>query len=167
MHIILENSKIRIIFVSAKNMLLKHYLLLSEIFNTASYALFGKDVILAFYYLVFIFCLVCVILLLSYFLSPQFRFSTEKQSSYECGFEPFGDARMAFDIHFYIIGILFLLFDLEIVFIFPWLFSFTEYSDLMSTNVNTMVLFLGLLGFGFVYEWVNNALIWVPVRFED
>lgn len=148
-------------------MLLKHQILSQEILDNAGYALFGKDVILAFYYFLFIFIIVLVILVLAYFLSPQFRFSTEKQSSYECGFEPFGDARMAFDIHFYIIGILFLLFDLEIVFIFPWLFSFTEYTSLMATNISTMVLFLGLLGIGFVYEWVNNALIWVPVRFSE
>ena len=111
-------------------------------------------------------CLVVIILGLSYFLSPQFRFSNEKLSSYECGFEPFGDARMAFDIHFYIIGILFLLFDLEIVFLFPWLFSFVEYSDLMANNLWIMFIFLSMLGLGFVYEWVNNALVWVPVRWN-
>jgi len=145
---------------------LKLQILLTELVP-ASFTFYGKDVILAFYYLLFVVGLVLVIVVLAYFLSPQFRVSPEKQSSYECGFEPFGDARIAFDIHFYIIGILFLLFDLEVVFLFPWVFSFTEYSSLMSANLLTMVLFLGLLGLGFVYEWVNNALIWVPVRFND
>lgn len=128
---------------------------------------FGKDLVIAFYYLLFVIILVFIILALSYFLSPQFRFSTEKISSYECGFEPFGDARMAFDIHFYIIGILFLLFDLEIVFLFPWIFSFHEYSDFISINLAHMFIFLGMLGFGFVYEWINNALVWVPVRLTE
>lgn len=141
--------------------------LLIDQFLPSTSSVFGKDIILIFYYLLFVVGLVSLIVLLAYFLSPQFRLSSEKQSSYECGFEPFGDARIAFDIHFYIIGILFLLFDLEIVFIFPWLFSFAEYSALMSQNVTTMFIFLGLLGLGFVYEWVNNALIWVPVRIVD
>jgi len=127
---------------------------------------FGKDLKLILFYFCFIFIVVCLILVLSYFLSPQFRFSVEKISSYECGFEPFGDARMSFDIHFYLIGILFLLFDLEIVFLFPWLFSFAEFCDLTRANVVGMFLFLGLLGCGFVYEWVNSALVWVPVRVQ-
>lgn len=145
--------------------MLKLLFLRGELVTGSVLSFFGKDLLLAFYYLLFVVILVGIILGLSYFLSPQFRFSTEKLSSYECGFEPFGDARMAFDIHFYIIGILFLLFDLEIVFVFPWLFSFTEYSGLMGDNLLAMGLFLGMLGLGFVYEWVNNALVWVPVRF--
>jgi NADH-quinone oxidoreductase subunit A len=142
----------------------KFIILQRELLSGSSSFVFGKDLSLVFYYLLFVIILVGIILLLSYFLSPQFRFSTEKISSYECGFEPFGDARMAFDIHFYIIGILFLLFDLEIVFLFPWLFSFTEYTDLMGQNLMIVFIFIGLLGFGFVYEWLNNALVWVPVR---
>jgi len=145
--------------------MLKLLFLRGELVPVNHFSFFGKDLILAFYYLLFVVILVGIILALSYFLSPQFRFSTEKLSSYECGFEPFGDARMSFDIHFYIIGILFLLFDLEVVFVFPWLFSFTEYSGLMTDNLLAMGLFLGMLGLGFVYEWVNNALVWVPVRF--
>ncbi len=149
-------------------MLTKFLFLQQELLGpyTMSASFFSKDFVIVFYYLLFVIGLVGLILVLSYFLSPQFRFSTEKLSSYECGFEPFGDARMAFDIHFYIIGILFLLFDLEVVFLFPWLFSFTEYTDLMRQNLFTMFSFIGLLGFGFVYEWVNNALVWVPVRFR-
>lgn len=145
-------------------MFIKTFFLQQELVQKNLSSFFGKDFLLIFYYLLFVLVLVGIILVLSYFLSPQFRFSTEKLSSYECGFEPFGDARMAFDIHFYIIGILFLLFDLEVVFLFPWLFSFSEYTDLMSNNLLSMFTFLGLLGFGFVYEWVNNALVWVPVR---
>jgi len=145
--------------------MLKLFFLRGELITGHTFSFFGKDLVLAFYYLIFVVILVGIILALSYFLSPQFRFSTEKLSSYECGFEPFGDARMSFDIHFYIIGILFLLFDLEVVFVFPWLFSFTEYSGLMTDNLWAMGLFLGMLGLGFVYEWVNNALVWVPVRF--
>jgi len=140
------------------------------VFHNLSYFesnFFGKDLVIAFYYMLFVIVLVFIIMILSYFLSPQFRFSTEKVSSYECGFEPFGDARMAFDIHFYIIGILFLLFDLELVFLFPWIFSFQDYSDFININLTHMFIFLGMLGFGFVYEWINNALVWVPVRLVD
>jgi len=142
------------------------YLLNQQFINSNQSAVFGKDIQLVVLYGLFIFAVVVLILFLSYFLSPQFRFSTEKVSSYECGFEPFGDARMSFDIHFYIIGILFLLFDLELVFLFPWVFSLVEFSDFTSVNIYSMLGFLSLLGLGFVYEWINNALVWVPTRMQ-
>lgn len=114
-------------------------------------------------YGIFIILLVCIIVLLAFLLSPHFRFSSEKQSSYECGFEPFGDARITFDIHFYVIGILFLIFDLELVFLFPWLFSFYENSEVIIANFASTMIFLLFLGLGFIYEWCRGGLVWVTI----
>jgi NADH-quinone oxidoreductase subunit A len=136
---------------------------LSVAFTTSTISPYTGSTI-ALGYGIFIVALIVFILLISFFLSPQFRFSGEKQTSYECGFEPFGDARLTFDIHFYIIGILFLIFDLELVFLFPWLFSFVEQTSIISSNLASMFSFLFLLGLGFAYEWQNNALVWIPVQ---
>jgi NADH-quinone oxidoreductase subunit A len=114
-------------------------------------------------YLAFIALIVCLIVFLSYFFAPS-SISTEKVSSYECGFEPFGDARSTFDIHFYLIGILFLIFDLEVVYLLPWFFSFVPEDNFLYGNIVSMFLFLLFLGIGFVYEWRQNALIWAPVH---
>ena len=89
-------------------------------------------------------------------LSPN-RPDSEKLSPYECGFEAFEDARMKFDVRYYLVAILFILFDLEIAFLFPWavvlpkigLFGFTA-----------MMIFLAVLVVGFVYEWKKGALDW-------
>jgi NADH-quinone oxidoreductase subunit A len=123
-----------------------------------------NDNVLIISYAFFVLGLVTLIISLAFFLSPQFRFSAEKQTSYECGFEPFGDARLTFDIHFYVIGILFLIFDLELVFLFPWLFSFGEQTPFLTSNFEAMIFFLFLLGLGFVFEWYNNALVWVSAN---
>jgi len=106
-----------------------------------------------------IICLLIVIIIpiITYVVSPNSR-STEKLSSYECGFEPFDDTRGTFDIHFYIIAILFIVFDLEIAFVFPWarILYF-----LGALGFWTMMLFLALLTVGFIYEWKRGALDWV------
>jgi len=117
-------------------------------------------------YAIFVTGLVVLIAMLAFLLSPHFRFSSEKQSSYECGFEPFGDARLTFDIHFYIIGILFLIFDLELVFLFPWLFSFQEYASIIIVNFASTLVFLLFLGLGFIYEWSRGGLVWVPISIK-
>lgn len=81
----------------------------------------------------------------------------EKCSSYECGFDPFGDARGKFDVRFYLVAILFIVFDLEIAFLFPWAVTLKE------TGANgffSMALFLTVLTVGFVYEWKKGALEW-------
>ena len=81
----------------------------------------------------------------------------EKLSPYECGFEAFEDARMKFDVRYYLVAILFILFDLEIAFLFPWA---TVINDIGMPGFLAMMLFLGILVVGFVYEWKKGALEW-------
>lgn len=97
-----------------------------------------------------------IILSFSYLLITQ-QPDTEKLSSYECGFDPFGDARNPFNIHFYLVGILFIIFDLEITFLFPWAMSL-KYIDIF--GYWSMFFFLLLLTLGFIYEWMKGALNW-------
>ncbi|MFY9247032.1 MAG: NADH-quinone oxidoreductase subunit A [Roseicyclus sp.] len=81
----------------------------------------------------------------------------EKLSAYECGFNAFDDARMKFDVRFYLVSILFIIFDLEIAFLFPWAVAFPDLSDLAFWS---MMVFLGVLTIGFAYEWKKGALEW-------
>ena len=81
----------------------------------------------------------------------------EKLSTYECGFEPFQDARGKFDIQFYLVAILFIIFDLEIAFLFPWAISLGEIGEF---GFWSMTIFLSVLTIGFVYEWKKGALEW-------
>ena len=81
----------------------------------------------------------------------------EKLSSYECGFEPFNDSRMEFDVRFYLVAILFIIFDLEIAFLFPWAISLGNIGILGFTS---MMIFLFILTIGFIYEWKKGALDW-------
>lgn len=82
---------------------------------------------------------------------------SEKLSAYECGFEAFGDARNQFDVRFYLVAILFIIFDLEIAFLFPWVVSL---SDIGVYGFTSMAIFLGVLTVGFAYEWKKGALEW-------
>jgi len=113
------------------------------------------------YFILFIHFLISItlafiILGFSYFLINQFP-DTEKLSSYECGFDPFGDARNPFNIHFYLVGILFIIFDLELTFLFPWSIVL-NFLNIFSFFI--MIFFLFWLGLGFIYEWVKGALNW-------
>lgn len=90
----------------------------------------------------------------SYFVSVA-RADVEKISAYECGFDPFEDARTTFDVRFYLVGILFIIFDLEVSFLFPWAIQVTS---LPYEAIVSRVLFLGILTVGFVYEWKKGAL---------
>ena len=81
----------------------------------------------------------------------------EKVSAYECGFNAFDDARMKFDVRFYLVSILFIIFDLEVAFLFPWAVAF---GDLGAFGFWSMVAFLGVLTVGFIYEWKKGALEW-------
>jgi len=85
------------------------------------------------------------------------RHDSEKLSPYECGFEAFEDARMRFDVRYYLIAILFIAFDLEIAFVFPWAIIFRS---LGMTGLVEMGIFLGLLVLGFIYVWKKGALEW-------
>src|SRR5690349_23427734 len=89
-------------------------------------------------------------------LAPN-RPDPEKLSPYECGFEAFEDARMKFDVRYYLVAILFILFDLEIAFLFPWA---TVINDIGLPGFLAMIVFLGILVVGFVYEWRKGALEW-------
>lgn len=110
-------------------------------------------------YFSFLFLLGLLLLVVWYFLSPSMN-DSEKISSYECGFEPFGDARANFDVHFYLVGILFLIFDLEVVFLYPWIYSIYSEGVFYFQNFFYVMLFLFLLALGFVYEWRKQALNW-------
>ena len=81
----------------------------------------------------------------------------EKVSAYECGFNAFDDARMKFDVRFYLVSILFIIFDLEIAFLFPWAVAFKEIG---AFGFWSMMAFLGVLTIGFIYEWRKGALEW-------
>jgi NADH-quinone oxidoreductase subunit A len=81
----------------------------------------------------------------------------EKLSPYECGFEAFEDARMKFDVRYYLVAILFILFDLEIAFLFPWAIVL---QDIGWFGLISMLIFLGILVVGFIYEWKKGALEW-------
>ncbi len=89
-------------------------------------------------------------------LSPS-RPDAEKLSPYECGFEAFEDARMKFDVRYYLVAILFILFDLEIAFLFPWAVALQEIGFF---GFAAMMLFLAVLVVGFIYEWKKGALEW-------
>ena len=93
---------------------------------------------------------------LNFLLSPK-KPDPEKLSAYECGFEAFGDSRMKFDIRFYLVAILFIIFDLEIAFLFPWAISLGSIGAL---GFWSMMLFLFILTIGFIYEWKKGALDW-------
>ncbi|MBS0409061.1 MAG: NADH-quinone oxidoreductase subunit A [Proteobacteria bacterium] len=85
----------------------------------------------------------------------------EKLSSYECGFNAFDDARMKFDVRFYLVSILFIIFDLEVAFLFPWAVTLMKMPhDVGIYAFWSMMLFLGILTVGFIYEWKKGALEW-------
>jgi NADH-quinone oxidoreductase subunit A len=95
-------------------------------------------------------------LVLGYVLGPN-RPDPAKNSAYECGFEAFEDARMKFDVRYYLVAILFILFDLEVAFLFPWQVVMRE---VRLTGFIAAVIFLAILVVGFVYEWKKGALEW-------
>ena len=95
-------------------------------------------------------------IILNFLFSPK-NPDPEKLSAYECGFEAFSDSRMEFDVRFYLVAILFIIFDLEIAFLFPWAISL---GNIGSLGFWSMMIFLGVLTIGFIYEWKKGALDW-------
>ena len=95
-------------------------------------------------------------IVLNFLFSPK-NPDSEKLSAYECGFEAFGDSRMEFDVRFYLVAILFIIFDLEIAFLFPWAISL---GSIGSLGFWSMMIFLFILTVGFIYEWKKGALDW-------
>jgi NADH-quinone oxidoreductase subunit A len=122
---------------------------------------------LANYFPVLMFMLVgvafgCAPMVMGKLLGPN-RPDSEKLSPFECGFEPFEDSRMKFDVRYYLIAILFILFDLEIAFLFPWASIFKEIVATESVRVFgfiEMIVFIGILAIGYVYAWAKGALDW-------
>ena len=106
--------------------------------------------------------IIIALLLSTGFIVVNFLFSPkkpdpEKLSAYECGFEPFSDSRMEFDVRFYLVAILFIIFDLEIAFLFPWAISL---GNIGLFGFISMMIFLFILTIGFIYEWKKGALDW-------
>ena len=95
-------------------------------------------------------------IVINYIASPK-NPDPEKLSTYECGFEAFSDSRLQFDVRFYLVAILFIIFDLEIAFLFPWAISLGSIGILGFTS---MMIFLFILTIGFIYEWKKGALDW-------
>ena len=100
--------------------------------------------------------LALVIVLASFIVSKQ-KPDSEKVSAYECGFEAFNDARTKFDVRFYLVAILFIIFDLEVAFLFPWSIALGKIGFF---GFWSMMMFLGVLTVGFIYEWRKGALEW-------
>ncbi len=98
-----------------------------------------------------------LVLILSAVVLAVRRPDPEKVSAYECGFNAFDDARMKFDVRFYLVSILFIIFDLEVAMLFPWAVAFKGLSDVAFWS---MMVFLAVLTVGFVYEWKKGALEW-------
>lgn len=110
--------------------------------------------ILKYFFIILIFFI--ILFSISFFFVYQ-KLNFNKTSSYECGFNPFADARMQFEIKFYLIGILFIIFDIEISYLFPWVLNFY---NLNFIALFSMIFFIFLLTLGFVYEWKKGALNW-------
>lgn len=102
------------------------------------------------------FLISCLLIFLSYFLVYQ-ESDIEKNSAYECGFQPFEDTRSKFNVRYYLIAILFMIFDLEIMYLFPWSISISTGGFF---GVWAIFLFLVILTIGFIYEWQKGALEW-------
>ena len=117
---------------------------------------FLKDYLPIILFLVIALILSAGFILINFLLSPN-NPDPEKLSAYECGFEPFNDSRMEFDVRFYLVAILFIIFDLEIAFLFPWAISL---GTIGIFGFVSMMIFLFILTIGFIYEWKKGALDW-------
>lgn len=104
-----------------------------------------------------IFFLIGLVLFFISFLFVYQKPTNEKISAYECGFNPFGDARNKFEIRYYLVAILFIIFDLELLFLFPWIICF---NTLNIAGIISMIFFIFILTLGFIYEWNEGALDW-------
>jgi NADH-quinone oxidoreductase subunit A len=118
--------------------------------------IFTYEYFFLFIFFLFVLFISCLLIFISY-VFINFGSSYEKNSSYECGFEPFDDARILFDVKFYLVGLLFIIFDLELIFLYPWSISL---SYINFYGFWSMIFFLFLLTLGFIYEWINDALVW-------
>src|SRR5437763_5539321 len=127
----------------------------------ARFARHRMESLLSAYFPILVFLVIAGVLALlmvifSYMLARQAP-DSEKLSPYECGFEPFEDARMRFDVRYYLVAILFIIFDLEVAFLFPWAVSL---GDIGAFGFWSMVVFLAVLTIGLIYEWMKGGLAW-------
>ena len=120
------------------------------------FAEFLKDYLPIILFLIIAFGLSIAFVAINYIAAPS-KPDPETLSAYECGFEPFQDSRMEFDVRFYLVAILFIIFDLEIAFLFPWAISLGNIGLL---GFSSMMIFLFILTIGFIYEWKTGALDW-------
>ena len=125
--------------------------------NLIHYSYWNEQYAYIFCYMIISFLLCCVLFILAFSLSPK-EVNFEKTSPYECGFEPFGDGHLIFNIQFFIVGILFMIFDLELAYLFPWI---ANLGNINFFSFFVMVFFLILLTIGLVYEWKKGALDWI------
>ena len=117
---------------------------------------FLKDYLSIILFLIIALGLSVAFIVINFIFSPK-KPDPEKLSAYECGFGPFNDSRMEFDVRFYLVAILFIIFDLEIAFLFPWAVSLGNIGIL---GFCSMLIFLFILTVGFIYEWKKGALDW-------
>ena len=119
------------------------------------------DSLLAEYFPILVFLAIAggiaIAMITASFVLARQRPDSEKLSPYECGFDPFEDARVRFDVRYYLVAILFIIFDLEVAFLFPWAVSL---GDIGLFGFWSMVVFLGVLTVGVAYEWMKGALEW-------
>lgn len=130
-----------------------NYFFINELF----YSYWGEQYNYLFYFFIFSLVLSNVLILVGFSFSLK-NFSFEKTSAYECGFSPFGDSHSIFNIQFFIVGILFMLFDLELAYLFPWIINV---GNLCIFSFFLMYFFLFFLIIGFIYEWKKGALDWL------
>ncbi len=120
-----------------------------------------SDALLSDYFPILVFIgiagVMAVFMILASWIIGRQKPDPEKDSAYECGFEAFEDARIKFDVRFYLVAILFIIFDLEVAFLFPWAASLGQIGVF---GFWSMMIFLGVLTIGFVYEWKKGALEW-------
>lgn len=141
------------------NFLIKNFLNSNEYlehFDLLNSSSIREEYFSVFIYFCFAIILAFLIVILSYFLVTQ-NPETEKLSTYECGFEAYGDTRSKFNVRFYVIAILFILFDIEIIFLAPWCLSISQLNLL---GFWSMIEFLVELGIGFIYAWHVGAIDW-------
>jgi len=136
------------------NMFLKYFFFID--FNDFKISLLSEEYLSIFLIIIVASLLASIILVFSYILAIQ-NPETEKLSTYECGFEPYEDARLQFDVKFYLVAILFIVFDIEAMFLYPWCISV---SQLNITGFWSMIDFVIELGVGFIYVWLIGALNW-------
>ena len=117
---------------------------------------FLKDYLSIIIFLIIALGLSTAFVVINFILAPS-NPDPEKLSAYECGFEAFDDSRMEFDVRFYLVAILFIIFDLEIAFLFPWAIAL---GNIGALGFWSMMIFLSILTIGFIYEWKKGALEW-------